>query len=97
MGHGPLEKRAESGNFDVKKKMLLLGSFAAMLLSAVLLVMPVNASVTSHCTDCTKLINGTALEVATCKPTGVDGCFCPLPPPLFSNNCFFVGADKTQR
>jgi len=78
-------------------KVLLLGSFAAMILSAALLITPARASVSSHCTNCSKLINGTTLEVADCKVTGVDGCFCPLTPPLFSNNCFFVGADKPQR
>ncbi|HLJ26292.1 MAG TPA: hypothetical protein VKY85_06250 [Candidatus Angelobacter sp.] len=75
--------------------MLLLGSFAAMLLSAGLLVIPANADITSHCTDCTK-DEGTFVIVSACKPTGVDGCFCPLSNPT-TNNCFFIGAEKPQK
>ncbi|HEY6350577.1 MAG TPA: hypothetical protein VI636_14315 [Candidatus Angelobacter sp.] len=77
--------------------MLLLVSVVAMILSAALLITPANASITSHCTDCTKLVAPTVVEVAACKPTGVDGCYCPLPPPLLSNNCFFIGGDKPQQ
>jgi hypothetical protein len=81
---------------DVKKKMLLLGSFGTMLLGVALLITPVNASVTSHCTHCTKQVSPTVVEVAACKPVGVDGCMCPLPPPLSFNNCFFIGAQHQK-
>lgn len=71
----------------MKNKMLMLGSMGAVLLSAALLITPARASVSSFCTTCAKLINGTTLEVADCKAVATTECFCPLQPLLFYNNC----------
>lgn len=80
----------------MKKKALLFVSVVAILLSVVMIIAPASASVTSHCTDCTKLVGPTVVEVSTCRLVGIDGCECPLPPPLLSNNCFFVGAQHQK-
>ncbi|HLJ25414.1 MAG TPA: hypothetical protein VKY85_01770 [Candidatus Angelobacter sp.] len=71
----------------MKKKMLLLGSFGAMLLSAALLVMPADASVTSHCTGCTAIDSTGATVTSTCHVRPIDSCFCPLTGTIISNNC----------
>ena len=72
------------------KKMLLLGSLGAMLLSVTLLITPAGALIGSNCTqlDCGKLVDGgVAVEVHSCEQPAVTTCACPLPPPLLFNNC----------
>jgi len=73
----------------VKKKMLLFGSFGATLLSAALLLMPVKAHATPHCSICTK-VEGNIQIVAACRPIGIDGCACPLTGNITFNNCHFI-------
>ena len=72
----------------MKKKMLVLGSFGAMLLSAALLVTPPSAKASIHrCSTCSKSVNGT-VKTATCEPLTADSCVCPLSAPLLTNSCF---------
>jgi hypothetical protein len=72
----------------VKKKILMLGSVVAILLSGALLITPASAATSSFCTTCSKLVNGgSALLVSECKTSTTQVCFCPLQPPLFSNTC----------
>jgi hypothetical protein len=81
-------KGKERENSQMKKKMLVLGSFGAMLLSAALLFTPPSAKAFPHrCTTCSKHVNG-GTQVAVCEPLTADSCSCPLPPPLVSNSCF---------
>lgn len=87
-------ERRES--FQVKNKMLLWLSLAAMLMSAVLLIAPANASVTSHCTHCTAVDSTGATVTATCHVRPIDGCFCPLTGTITFNNCQFIGATHPQ-
>ena|ERR1700694_915057 len=75
--------------FDMKKKMLLFGSFGATLLSAALLLMPVKAHATPHCSVCTK-VEGNVQTTAACRPVGRDGCACPLTGNITFNNCHFI-------
>ncbi len=78
----------------MNKKFLLLGSFAAMLFSAALLVKPANAGVTSHCTSCTA-VDATGVAItAACHVRPIDSCFCPLTGKIIANNCFFIGVKK---
>jgi hypothetical protein len=93
--HGPLE-RAERENFHVKKKMLLLGSLGAMLLSAALLVVPANAAIGSHCTHCTAIDSNGVSVTAVCHVRPVDACFCPLSGRIIQNNCFFIGGAQPK-
>lgn len=79
----------------MKKKALLFVSFAAMLLSAALLITPAGASITSHCTTCTAAIGGSTIT-ANCQIRPRDACVCPLSGQIVSNNCLFLGATKPQ-
>ena len=67
----------------MKKKMLLLGSFGAMCLSAVLLLTSSAGAFPHRCTTCTN-----ATQTAFCEPLTADSCSCPLPGPLKVNSCF---------
>ncbi|HLJ29742.1 MAG TPA: hypothetical protein VKY85_23745 [Candidatus Angelobacter sp.] len=77
----------------MKKKMLLLGSFSAMLLSAVMLIMPANASAGSSCTSKGCEQNSGHLLFASCEAVANGGCVCPLPHPTF-NGCALAGAER---
>jgi hypothetical protein len=90
-------KNGQERGFAVKnaqKKILLLGSFGAMLLSATLLISPANAGILSHCTSCTAISATGAHVTATCHVAPIDACFCPLTGTIVKNNCQFVGAKK---
>jgi hypothetical protein len=74
----------------MKKKMLLLGSIGAMLLSAALLVMPANAAITSTCSGCTFLDSNGNLVTVACKVRPIDLCSCPVIGNLVRNNCLHL-------
>ena len=70
----------------MKKRMLLFGSVSTMLLSAVMLIMPANASVTSGCASkgCETIAGH--VQFASCETVVGGGCACPFPNPSF-NGC----------
>lgn len=70
----------------MKKKMLLSGSLSAILLSAVLLIMPARASVTSSCGSRNCKFGGDIVHIAACLPVKGGGCACSVPNPTF-NGC----------
>lgn len=73
----------------MKNKALLFGSLAAMVLSAVLLIVPAQAF-TPHCTSCTAVgANGVAVT-ANCSVRPIDSCFCPLSGHIVFNNCLRI-------
>lgn len=66
--------------------MLLFGSFSAMLLSTVMLIMPASATVTSGCASRNCKYGGDIVHIAACQPVQNGGCVCPVPNPTF-NGC----------
>lgn len=70
----------------MKKKMLLLGSSGAVLLSTLMLIMPASASVTAGCSSKSCQQNSGILLIEACQPVKNEGCVCPLPHPTF-NGC----------
>lgn len=85
--HHCLLKWAERENSDVKKKILLLVSLGAMVLSAALLTTPASANFTSHCTSCTAIDSSGNTITSGCHVAPIDACFCPLSGHIISNNC----------
>ena len=83
----PSPHSGEEREPDVKKRMLLFASFAAVILSLALLITPAGASVTSHCTSCTAIDSTGAKVTSTCHVAPIDACFCPLSGQIISNNC----------
>lgn len=73
----------------MRKKMLLLVSVGAMILSVALLIAPANAF-TPHCTSCSALDSNGNTVTATCHVRPVDSCFCPLSGQIISNNCLRI-------
>ena len=74
----------------MKKKMLLLVSIVAVLLSGALLIAPANASVTSHCTSCTAVDSNGNSVTSRCRIAPVDSCSCPLTGKITFNNCLHL-------
>lgn len=70
----------------MKRKMLLLASIAATLLSSVLLIAPANA-VGFICTDCSGIDSNGHKVKANCQVQPIDSCFCPLSGTITQNNC----------
>lgn len=87
--HHCLLKWAERENSDVKKKILLLVSLAAMVLSAALLTTPASANFTSHCTSCTVIDSSGNTVTSGCHIAPIDACFCPLSGKIVKDNCLF--------
>jgi hypothetical protein len=77
----------------MKKKMLLFGSFSAMLLSTFMLIRPANASIGSSCTSKGCEQNSGHLLFASRQAVANGGCICPLPHPTF-NGCALAGAER---
>lgn len=71
----------------MKRKMLLLGSIVATLLSSVLLIAPANAGAAFTCTDCTGVDSNGHKVKANCQVQPIDSCFCPLSGTITQNNC----------
>jgi hypothetical protein len=90
-GHKPhsssAQRKVRKRESYVKKKVLLLVSVCAMILSLALLMSPASASVTSHCTSCTALDSNGNAVTSTCHVAPVDSCFCPLSGKIIQNNC----------
>lgn len=84
-----LLKWAERENSDVKKKILLLVSLGAMVLSAALLTTPASANFTSHCTSCTVIDSSGNTVTSGCHIAPIDACFCPLSGKIVKDNCLF--------
>jgi len=70
----------------MQQKMLLFGSFSAMLLGAVMLIMPAPASASSGCSSkgCEQIAGH--VQFASCQTVVGGGCACPFPHPSF-NGC----------
>jgi len=80
---------------NVKKKALLFGSVAAMLLTSALLMTPANAQgILRHCTSSTAVTSAGTKVTSKCQVAPIDACFCPLSGTIISNNCQFVGAKR---
>lgn len=77
----------------MKQKMLLFGSFSAMLLGAVMLIMPAHASVTAGCTSKHCEIGGDIPKIVGCEVVANGGCACPFPHPDF-NGCVLTGTEQ---
>lgn len=70
----------------MKKKMLLLVSVGAMVLSAALLITPAKAF-SRNCTTCTGLDSKGNTITATCEVRPIDACICPLTGTITNNGC----------
>lgn len=70
----------------MRKKMLLLVSVGAVILSVALLIAPANAF-SPHCTTCTGLDSSGNPITATCKVRPIDACICPLTGTITNNGC----------
>lgn len=70
----------------MKKKMLLFGSFSAMVLGAVMVMTPAGASATSGCSSRGCETEGGKRPVFRACELVNNSCTCPLPNPTF-NNC----------
>lgn len=76
----------------MKKKVLVLGSVVAMIVSTALLTTPVNAQVAKNCTTCAAIFSNGEVAIASCIPQGVHPCICPLAGRILANHCDAVGA-----
>lgn len=70
----------------MKKKMLLFGSFSAMLLGAVMIITPAKAGAALRCSSKHCEQNSGTLIIESCRAVVGGGCACPLPHPTF-NGC----------
>ena len=71
----------------MKKRTLLLTSFAAMIVSAALLIAPDHAMAGFRCTSCTVIDSSGNRVSASCQVAPVDSCFCPLSGTIIKNGC----------